>query len=155
MVPDLAGQSLLSGAKFAEAGYISVFDVDEVNLYYSRTARIVVSKEAVLKGWFCLYTKICRIPLQAKVTDLNRHTLILDGPNGTESLNPLYEVPSCACMLKHIEIFKKYIPYPSKDINNVFKLPSIEPEISYLHGAANFPTKATWLKAIRNVSYLS
>ena len=58
MVPALAGQSLLSASKFAEAGYISVFDVDEVNLYYSRTARIVVSKEAVLKGWFCPDNKI-------------------------------------------------------------------------------------------------
>ena len=35
MVPALAGQSLLSGAKFAEAGYISVCDGDEVNLYDS------------------------------------------------------------------------------------------------------------------------
>ena len=52
MVPALAGQSLLSGAKFAEVGYISVCDGDEVNLYDSQTARIVVSKEAVLKGWF-------------------------------------------------------------------------------------------------------
>ena len=52
MVPALAGQSLLSGAKFAEAGYISVCDGDEVKLYDSRTARIIVSEEALLKGWF-------------------------------------------------------------------------------------------------------
>ena len=50
MVPALAGQSLLSGAKFDEAGYISVCDGEEVNLYDSRTTRIVVSEEAVLKG---------------------------------------------------------------------------------------------------------
>ena len=50
MVPALAGQSLLSGAKFAEAGYISVCGGDEVNLYDSQTARIVVSEEAILKG---------------------------------------------------------------------------------------------------------
>ena len=58
MVPALAGQSLLSGAKFAEAGYILVCNGNEVNLYYSRTARIVVSEEAVLKVWFCPHTKI-------------------------------------------------------------------------------------------------
>ena len=52
MVPALAGQSLLSGAKVSEDGYISVCDGDEVNLYDSRTARIRVSEEAVLKGWF-------------------------------------------------------------------------------------------------------
>ena len=83
MVQALTGQSFLSGAKFAEAGYISVCDGDEVNLYDSRTARIKVSKEAVLKGWFFPHTKMRRIPLKAQVTDLNRHTLILDSPNGT------------------------------------------------------------------------
>ena len=52
MVPALSGQSLLSGATFAEAGYISVCDGNKVNLYDSQTARIIVSEEAVLKGWF-------------------------------------------------------------------------------------------------------
>ena len=42
MVPALAVQSLLSGEKFAETGYISVCNDDEVNLYYSRTARIII-----------------------------------------------------------------------------------------------------------------
>ena len=75
--------------------------------------------------------------------------------HGTELLNPLYEVPSYACMLKHIEIFKKYRPSPAEAINNVYELPSIKPAIRYLHGAARFPTKANWLKAIRNGGYLS
>ena len=52
MVPALAGQSLLSGTKFSEAGYISVCDGDEVKLYDNRAAFIVVSEEAVLKGIF-------------------------------------------------------------------------------------------------------
>ena len=34
-------------------------------------------------------------------------------------------------------------------IFNVYKLPSIEQSIRYLHAAAGFPTKSTWLKAIR------
>ena len=84
-----------------------------------------------------------RIPLKAQVTDLNRHTPILDSPNGTELLNPLYVVPTCTRMLKHIEIFKKGRPSPAEAINNVYELPSIEPAIRYLHGAAGFPTKAT------------
>ena len=96
-----------------------------------------------------------RIPLKAEVTDLKIHTLVLDRPNGTESLNPLYKVPSCTCMLKHIESFKTDRPSPSVAINNVCELPSIEPAIRYLHGAAGFPTKATWIKAIQNGSYLS
>ena len=81
-----------------------------------------------------------RIPLQSKVTDLKRHTLVLDDPNVTDSLNPIYEVPSCARMLKNIEAFKKDRPSPSKAINNVYELPSTEPAIRYLHGAASFPT---------------
>ena len=83
MVPALAGQSIPSGAKFAEAGYISICDGNEVNLYYRRTAPIVVLEEAVLKGWFCPHTKMWRIPLQANVTDLKIHKLVFDGPNGT------------------------------------------------------------------------
>ena len=155
MVPALAGQSLLSGEFFSEAGYISVCDGDEVNLYDIRNTRIIVSEEAVLRGWFCPHTNIWRIPIQSKVTDLKKHTLILDGPNGTELLNLLYVVPSYARMLKHIEIFKNHRPSPAEAINNVYELPSIEPAIRYLHGAAGLPTKATWIKAIRNGSYLS
>ena len=82
------------------------------------------------------------------------HTLVLDVPNGTEYLNPLCEVPSCSRMLKHIEALKKDRPSPSEAIKNVYELPSIEPAIRYLHGAAGFSTKATWLKAIRNGSYI-
>ena len=40
-------------------------------------------------------------------------------------------------------------------INNVYDLLSIKPAIHYLHGAAEFPTKATWLKAICNGNYLT
>ena len=58
-------------------------------------------------------------------------------------------------MLKHIDIFKKDRPDPAEAITNFYELPSIVPEIRYLHGAASFPTKATWFKAIRNRSYLS
>jgi hypothetical protein len=40
-------------------------------------------------------------------------------------------------------------------LHNVYELPSVEPTIWYLHGAAGFPTKASWLKAIRKGNYLS
>ncbi len=50
IVSSLEGNSLLSGGKFAEAGYISICNGDEVNIYNGRTAKIVISKEAVLKG---------------------------------------------------------------------------------------------------------
>jgi len=40
IVPALKGNSLLSGGKFAEAGYISICDGKEVNIYDDRTAKI-------------------------------------------------------------------------------------------------------------------
>jgi hypothetical protein len=153
IVPALQGNSLLSGGKFAEAGYISICDGEEVNIYDGRTAKITVSEEAVLKGWRCLHQNLWRVPLQSNVTNLNLHTLILDGPTGTESLNSLYTVPSSAAMLEHIEIFSR--PNPNETINNVYELPSIEKAVRYLHGAAGFPTKATWLRSIRAGNYLT
>ena len=38
-------------------------------------------------------------------------------------------------------------------IGNVYELPSIEQTIRYLHAAAGFPTKTTWLKATRKGNY--
>lgn len=47
---------------------------------------------------------------------------------------------------------KKYsVPKRAKSmetINNAYKLPSTEKEIQYLHAAAGFPMKETWLCAI-------
>ena len=57
MVPTLSNQSLLSGGKFVEAGYVSVCDGDEVNIYNGRTATINLSEDAVLKLWRCPHTK--------------------------------------------------------------------------------------------------
>ena len=152
IVPSLAGNSLLSGGKFAEAGYISICDGDEVNIYDGRTAKVVVSEEAVLKGWFCPRQRLWRIPLQQHVTNLNTQTLLLNGPTGTESLHSLYEVPSSPALRTHIKSLSGNL---KEAINNVYELPSVEQSIRYLHGAAGFPTKATWLKSIRNGNYLS
>merc|ERR1712051_96079 len=148
IVPALGRNSLLSGGKFAEAGYVSICDDKEVNIYDGRTAKIVVSEEAVLKGWRCPHTNLWRIPLQDEVTSLNEHTLLIDGPDGRDTLHSLYTVPSSVEMLAHIELFSK--PNPAEAIDNLYKLPSIERAVRYLHAAAGFPTKARWLGAIRN-----
>ena len=70
-----------------------------------------------------------------------------------ESLNSLYTVPSSTTMLEHIELFSR--PDPNKAINNVYELPSIEKAVQYLHGAAGFPTKATWFRSISASNYLT
>ena len=51
IVPALADQSLLSGNKFTEAGYVSICYDSGVNIYYGRTVRIVVSDAAVLLAY--------------------------------------------------------------------------------------------------------
>ena len=58
IVPGLANQSLLSEEKFAKAGYVSICDDAEVNIYDGRTFKITVSEEAVLKGWRCPHTRM-------------------------------------------------------------------------------------------------
>ena len=51
MVPDLASDTLLSGRKFADADYISIYTPTEVNIYDDKTTNIIVTEKAVLKGW--------------------------------------------------------------------------------------------------------
>ena len=60
-------------------------------------------------------------------------------------------------MLEHIDLFNNDPARPSaaEAIHNVYELPSIERTIRYLHAAAGFPTKATWIKSIRNGNYLT
>ena len=45
------------------------------------------------------------------------------------------------------------IPKTSEEINNVYELPSTEKAIRFLHAAAGFPPRLTWLKAIRMGNY--
>ena len=104
IVPDLVEQSLLSGRKFADAGYISIYDENEVNIYDLHTTKIVVSEAAVLKRWRCPIAKLWRISLRANIRDLNlkQDTLVLDTPNDQESLNSLYTVHISKEVCNHI-----------------------------------------------------
>jgi hypothetical protein len=130
-----------------EAGYTAVYDKDEVN-FYDKTAKIQISEEAVLKGYRCPVSGLWRVALREQIEDEKVDTLILDSPCGTQSLNTLYEVPRT----DKIRVWLKMI---RESINNVYELPSTEQTIRYLHAAAGFPTKSTWLKAIRNGNYLT
>ena len=57
-------------------------------------------------------------------------------------------------VLAHIEAFNSN-QSAGETINNVYELPSLACAVQYLHAAAGFPTKATWLKSIRNGKYLT
>ena len=147
IVPNL-DQTLLSTSKFAEAGYTTVYDKNEVNFYNSNTIKI--DEEAVLRGYRCPRTGLWRVPLQPIITNENVDTLLLDSKCGTQSLNLTYSVTSTSQTHEHL---KASIKRDANTIYNVYELPSIEQSIRYLHAAAGFPTKATWLKAIRRGNY--
>ena len=94
-----------------------------------------------------------RIPLQPHIINNNTDILLLNVPIGTESLNTTYTVTNSACILQHIKTCCDDCPDTYEAINNVYELPRTDPTIRYLHGAAGFPTKATWLKAIHKGNY--
>ena len=96
IVPTSDNQYLLRRVKFAESGYVSICDGDEVKIYDGRTAKIIVSEDTVLKGWRFPHTKLWRIPLRFKAMELHMHTNLLNGPKGSASLNSLYTVPTSA-----------------------------------------------------------
>ena len=107
-----------------------------------------MSEEAVLKGWFLPKARMWRIPLQPHISKKNTDTLLLNGPTGIESINTMYTVPNSARILQHMQMNCDDRPAPDEAINNVYEIPSTEPTIRYLHGAAGFPTKSTWPKAV-------
>ena len=157
MVPALVYNSLLSGNKFSDARYVSICDGNKVNLYDEQSVKITVSEEAVLKGWRCPHTKLWRIPLQNHITNLTTQTVLLNGPTGLHSKNQMYVVPNTADFLEKMNIFTQEPAHPPQTdtINNVYELPSIGRAVRYLHAAAGFPTKVAWMKATRNLNYLS
>jgi len=104
IVPSLVENSLLSTSKFAAAGYTTIYDENEVNFYDTKTTRITVSAEAVLKEWRCPCTNLWRIPLVPIVTNLNTDTLILDHPSGQNSLNSMYTIETNQISHDHVSL---------------------------------------------------
>eukprot|EP00804_Cyclotella_cryptica_P009653 CCRYP_011198-RA/>CCRYP_011198-RA protein AED:0.33 eAED:0.33 QI:0/0/0/1/1/1/2/0/430 len=147
IVPNLT-QTLLSGSKFADAGYTAVYNKDEVNFYNSD--KIHINATSILQGYRCPHTGLWRVPLQQITRNVNDDTLSLDSPCGTKSLNTKYVVPSTAAVRNHLKSSREREQHT---ILNVYELPSIEQTIRYLHAAAGFPTKTTWMAAIRRGNY--
>eukprot|EP00804_Cyclotella_cryptica_P014867 CCRYP_020386-RA/>CCRYP_020386-RA protein AED:0.51 eAED:0.20 QI:0/0/0/0.66/0.5/0.33/3/0/654 len=90
IVPSL-GQTLLSGSKFADAGYTAVYDKAEVNFYDTNT--IHITEKAVLTGYRCTHTGLWCVPLRPIITNENEDTLVLDSTCGHQSTNTRYKVP--------------------------------------------------------------
>jgi hypothetical protein len=130
----IATNLLLSTAKFATAGYITVFDGKEVNIYNASNTEVIVTREAILRGWFDKTANLWRIPLLPLVQNTNTNTFLVKKP-------PTEFLPDR--------------PPPSKAVHNVYKLKTQPKLIRYLHTAAGFPTKPTWIAAIKNKQFAS
>ena len=143
-----ANQVDIVPSKFADAGYTAVYDKNEVNFYNSD--KIHIHATSILQGYRCPRTGLWRVPLQKIIRNINADTLILDSPCGMKSRNTRYIVPSTETVRDHLTAS---IERDQHTILNVYELPSIEQTIRYLHAAAGFPTKTTWLAAIRQGNY--
>ena len=93
--------TIINVGKFADAGYLTIFDGEEVNIYNGLKARLKISKEVVIKEWRDPETGLYQIPLKERVDNLNTDTVLLNKetsdkiqsvrPMTTESVNNVYE----------------------------------------------------------------
>ena len=51
LVPAMKKDTLISVGKFADAGYLTVFDEEEVNIYDGLKTKIEINGKAIIKGW--------------------------------------------------------------------------------------------------------
>jgi hypothetical protein len=77
--------------------------------------------------------------------------ILLDHPLGHLSLHPGYEVANTTLTCQHIDA--SALAHRQEYLHNVYKLPSLEPTVHYLHAAAISLPKATWLKAVQQGNY--
>ncbi len=134
IVPSIQSNSLLSTTKFAKAGYITVFDNEEVNIYDAHNTTSKVSRAAILQGWFDKTANLWQIPLIPVILNSNTDTVLVNKP-------PTEFLPDC--------------PPAVEAIHNVYKL-KMQPElVRYLHACVGFPTKPSCIEAIKNRQYAS
>jgi hypothetical protein len=134
ITPGITENSLLSTSKFTAANYITIFDKEEVNIYDANNTIIAVTRGAILRGFKCPMTGMWCIPLIDLVRNNNPKTVIVNRP-------PSEFLPAR--------------PPPTKAIHNVYELKTQPELVLYYHAAAGFPTKPTWLKAIKNKQFTS
>ena len=139
ITPGITSNSLMSTNQFAVADYVTVFDKEEVNVYDANDVKITVTRGAILRGWRCPRTGLWRIPLcptirSDNVANVNTQTVLLRRPPSE---------------------FLPRRPPPTEAICNVYELKTQPELVRYYHAAAGFPTKPTWLAAIKNNHYAS
>ena len=93
-MPDLAQDSLISGPKFAEAGYVTLLTPKELLIFDGEDLKMTVSKEAVLREWRDPGSRgVWRIPLEPDKTPMQSKYVLLNKAQ-QESVRTVYELPS-------------------------------------------------------------
>ena len=116
--------------------------------------KITVLAEAVLKGWRCPRTNIWRVPLVPICHQPQHGHSRPISSIWTEQPQHLVHHRNEPGLPEHVAL-QMCKNHRQEYLHNVYELPSVEPAIWYLHGAAGFLTKTSWLKAIRKGNYLS
>jgi hypothetical protein len=81
ITPGIMETSLISTVKFAEAGYVTIFDQDQVNIYDQHNTIITVLQAAILRSWREPGTNdLWRIPLVPVISNQNTNTVIVAHP---------------------------------------------------------------------------
>jgi hypothetical protein len=134
ITPGVSQHSLLSTGKFANANYSTVFDKEMVNVYNANNTIFTISKGAILHGFLDSVLNLYQIPLVNMVRNNNTGTIIVYHP-------PIKFLPDQ--------------PPPSKAVYNVYELKTQPELVRYHHASVGFPTKPTWLAAIKNKHFAS
>ena len=131
VLPNLTSNSLVSVPKLADAGYTTIFHAGNsgVTIHDDNEITIQTRKPAVLQGW---RDKTGLWRLDCEDTKTNRIERKSTAPGRQPSTSGK---PDSAA--------------------NVYTLPSIKRATKFLHAAAGFPTKDTWLQAISRGYYRS
>ncbi len=126
---------MVSVPKLADAGYTTVFHPGKqgVTIHGTNTVSIHQRCKPVLQGWRD------KNGLWQLGYDFDASIMIRQ----TKEQQHTSAAPSRAAPLQH------------ESAANVYSLPSISWVIRYLHAAAGFPTKDSWLKAIANGHYIT
>ncbi len=127
ITPGVSQHSLLSPGKFADANYITVFDKEMVNIFNANDTIFTVSRGA--HGFCDPVLNLYQILLVDMVRNNNTNTIIVNCP-------PTKYLPDQ--------------PLPSKAVYNVYELKTQPELVRYHHASVGFPTKPTWLAAIKN-----
>jgi len=78
ITPGITETSLMSTAKFADEGYTTIFDGNQVNIYDQHNTIITVSRAAIIRGWRELGTsELFWIPLVPIVCNNNTKTFLV------------------------------------------------------------------------------